>query len=282
MDYKGLDRLIEHILLADVSAIFLLGTTGEGPSLSYRLRKELITRVSAQVDQKVPLLVGITDTSFVESIRLAEAAAENGVVAAVLSTPYYFPLSQKDLLDLAIRTANESPLPIFLYNMPSLTKVSFGPELVKEAVKHPKILGIKDSSGDLDYLENILNVSRQNGKFPVFVGPEHLLATALQKGADGGVCGGANLNPQLFVNLYQAARAGRWNEVSQYHEEIVRMGNAIYSIGDEQSSYLRGLKTALSLTGICNDLPALPNRPFSETERLMLEQNLSSLYQPQQ
>src|SRR5947209_3616044 len=91
LDYAGLQRLVKHVVGGGVHGIFLLGTTGEAPSLSYRLRRELITRVCELVEKRVPILVGITDTAFVESVALANHAAQAGASAVVLSTPYYFP-----------------------------------------------------------------------------------------------------------------------------------------------------------------------------------------------
>src|SRR5688500_15299138 len=87
IDVAGLERLIEHVLAGGVHGLFILGTTGEAPSLSYRLRRELIERVCRQVKERVQVLVGITDTAFVESISLAGHAAECGATAVVLSTP---------------------------------------------------------------------------------------------------------------------------------------------------------------------------------------------------
>src|SRR5580700_5395595 len=78
LDVGGLEKLIEHILSGGVNGLFLLGTTGEGPSLSYRLRRELIERVCKQVGRRVPVLVAITDTSFVESLNVARQAADFG------------------------------------------------------------------------------------------------------------------------------------------------------------------------------------------------------------
>src|SRR5476651_508579 len=99
LDVGRLERLIEHILAGGVSGLFILGTTGEGPSLSYRLRRELIERVCGQVKNRVPVLVGITDTAFVEAVHLANFAAEAGAQALVLAPPYYFPNSQPELLE---------------------------------------------------------------------------------------------------------------------------------------------------------------------------------------
>src|SRR6185312_5242098 len=94
LDVAGLERLIEHILAGGVSGLFILGTTVEGPGLSYRLRSELIQRTCKQVHQRVPILVGITDTSFVESVNVARSAGEFGADALVVAPPYYLPEAQ--------------------------------------------------------------------------------------------------------------------------------------------------------------------------------------------
>src|SRR5512140_1176965 len=99
LDLDGLERLTDHILSGGVSGLFILGTTGEGPSLSYRLRGELIRRVCQPVKNRVPVLVGITDTAFVESVNLARAAAQAGADAVVVAPPYYLPEAQPELLE---------------------------------------------------------------------------------------------------------------------------------------------------------------------------------------
>src|SRR6266496_1108869 len=96
LDVAGLARLLEHILAGGVSGLFILGTTGEGPSLSYRLRRELVERVCRQVRRRVPVLVGITDTAFVESVSVAQASAGAGADAVVLAPPYYLPEAQPE------------------------------------------------------------------------------------------------------------------------------------------------------------------------------------------
>ncbi|HEX8202868.1 MAG TPA: dihydrodipicolinate synthase family protein, partial [Isosphaeraceae bacterium] len=147
LDLPGLERLIEHILRGGVHGLFLLGTTGEAPGLSHRLRCELVERTCEQVGDRVPVLVGITDTAFVESIEMAEHAADAGAHAAVLAAPYYFPAGQPELAEYIEQIAGEVPLPIFLYNMPSHTKLSFEPETIARALELPNVVGLKDSSG---------------------------------------------------------------------------------------------------------------------------------------
>lgn len=123
LDEAGLERLIEHVISGGVSGIFVLGTTGEAPSLSYRLRRTLIGRACRQADGRVPVLVGITDTAFVESVAMARVAADAGAAAVVLATPYYFPAGQTELSAYINNIISELPLPLLLYNMPAMTKV---------------------------------------------------------------------------------------------------------------------------------------------------------------
>jgi len=134
VDVAGLERLVEHLIEGGVHGLFILGTTGEAPSLSYRLRHELIEQTCKQVAGRLPVLVGITDTSFVESVNLANVAAKAGAAAVVLSAPYYFPAGQPELLEYVEDIVAELPLPVFLYNMPSHTKLTFEPETLRRAI----------------------------------------------------------------------------------------------------------------------------------------------------
>src|SRR5476651_67340 len=148
LDVGRLERLIEHILAGGVNGLFILGTTGEGPSLSYRLRRELIERVCKQVKNRVPVLVGITDTAFIESVNLSRHAAEVSASALVVAPPYYLPEAQPELQEYLDHLVAELPLPIFLYNMPALTKVHIELDTVRRAMDEPRIIGLKDSSGN--------------------------------------------------------------------------------------------------------------------------------------
>src|SRR6266567_68182 len=155
LDAAGVERLVPHILAGGVHALFLLGTTGEGPSLGHRTRRELIERVTQLCGTKVPVLVAITDTSREESIALAAFAAAHGASGLVLAAPYYFPMTQMDLAGYVERLAPKLPLPFFLYNMPSHTKVAFEPETVRRLADLPNVQGLKDSSGDLNYFRDV-------------------------------------------------------------------------------------------------------------------------------
>ena len=242
LDRAGLERLIEHMLSGGVHGLFILGTTGEGPALSYRLRRELIERTCAQVAGRVPVLVGITDTSYEESCALAAYAKTAGADGVVTAPPFYFAVSQDDLFRLVQKLSGQVELPLYLYNMPSLTKACFAPETVVRAAELPNVWGLKDSSGELGYLRSIVKLMRGRPEFTILMGPEELLLESLEIGAHGGVCGGANLFPELFVSLYRAFQEGNIEAVVQRQQRVRHIGELLYGIGEAESSYLRGLE----------------------------------------
>lgn len=266
LDVAGLERLIEHILAGGVQGLFILGTTGEGPSLSYRLRRELIERVCRQAAGRQPVLVGVTDTAIVEMLSLARHATASGASGLVLSAPYYFPPSQPELLEFLEHLLPELPLPVFLYNMPQMTKVQFELDTLRRLTRWENIRGVKDSSGDLAYFESLLPLKRERPDWSVFVGPEHLMAECVRRGGDGGVNAGANLCPELFVALYQAAAANDLARVAELQAKVLRLGEA-YRVGQHASAVVKGLKCALALCGLCDDFMAEPFARFNEPER---------------
>lgn len=280
LDHAGLERLVEHVIGGGVSGLFILGTTGEAPSLGYRLRRELIERVCRLTAGRVPVLVGITDTAFVESVTVAKSAADAGAAAVVLATPYYFPAGQTELTGYVRNLAAQLPLPIMLYNMPSLTKVWFEIETLERLADIEQIVGIKDSSGDLAYYERLQTLRTRRPDWSLMIGPEHLLADSVRLGGDGGVSGGANILPRLFVDCYAAAKAG---DAARLHDVQAVIGRLqkIYDIGKYASRHIKATKCSLSLLGICDDFMAEPFQRFLTPERERVRQCLSELNLPQ-
>lgn len=276
LDVEGLERVIEHLLAGGVHGLFILGTTGEAPSLSHRLRRELITQTCRQVRGRLPVLVGITDTSFLESIEIARHAADAGVQAVVTAAPYYFPAGQPELLEYAQHLVAELPLPLFLYNMPMMTKTPFDLDTVARLLDQEKIIGFKDSSGDFGYFQKLVELARQRPDWSVFVGPEHLLVDALRCGAHGGVNAGAHVCPTLFVELYEAATRGETDRVNELQQRLLRLGE-IYKVGRHASAVIKGIKCSLSLMGLCDDFMAEPMARFRSPERERVRNILNSL-----
>lgn len=277
LDIDGLERLIEHTIGGGVNGLFILGTTGEFASLSYKLRKKLIKETCQFVSGRVPVLVGIADSAFNESLNLANCADEHGADAVVLTPPYYFSSGQPELLEYLERIMLHMPLPLFLYNMPVLTKVIIAPETVEKAAEIPGIVGMKDSSANLAYFNKIRYLLRDHKDFVFMVGPEEILPEFVLMGGDGGVHGGANLFPKLYVDLYEASVAKDFETIKILHDKVMQISTSIYNIGHYGSSLLKGLKCALSIQGICSDFLAEPFHRFRKEEREQVERALEAL-----
>jgi 4-hydroxy-tetrahydrodipicolinate synthase len=274
LDVGGLERLIEHIIAGGVSGVFVLGTTGEFSSLSYRLRHELIERVCKQVRGRIPVLVGITDTSIIESANIAKVAADFGAAAVVSAPPYYYATGQPELIEYYQKLVPHLPLPLYLYNMPVHTKVMIEPQTVKKIAEMPNVVGLKDSSANAVYFRLVQYAMRNNPEFELFMGPEEITAEAVLLGASGGVNGGANMFPKLYVDMYNAAVAKDLDKLKPLQDKILQISSSIYTVGRFGSSYLKGLKCSLSLMGICNDFLADPFHRFKEEERNKIKQAL--------
>lgn len=277
IDAEGLERLIEHILAGGVSGLFILGTTGEFSSLSYRLRYELIEKVCKQVNGRVPVLVGITDTSMVESINIANKAADSGADAVVAAPPYYFSAGQPELIEYFDKLVKKLPLPLYLYNMPTHTKIVLEPETVKKIAENKNVAGLKDSSGNAVYFRLLQHAMRDHPDFSLFVGPEEITAELVIMGASGGVNGGANMFPKLYVDLYHAAVNHDFERIKTLQEKVLQISSGIYTVGRFGSSYMKGLKCALSVMGICNDFMAEPFHRFRAEERTIIRMHLDQL-----
>lgn len=277
LDEQGLERLIDHIIGGGVHGLFILGTTGEGPSLGFELQRELIQQTCEHVSGRVPVLVGITHSSLSESIYLTKLAAHAGAQAVVASTPFYYSVNQADLALYFERLADASPLPVFLYNMPVHTKLVFEPETVQRLLGHPRIVGLKDSSGQMVYFHEVRRVAAVREDFSLLIGPEQLLAETVLLGGHGGVSGGANVFPRLYVDLYNAAAEGNLERTRMLHERVMHVASKLYTVGKDNTRWINGIKCALSCLGICNDRPAEPLQPLSPEQHKEMQRNLESL-----
>lgn len=277
LDIEGLEKLIEHLIKGGVHGIFILGTTGEGPSLSFRLQTELIRESSRILNKRLPLLVGISHTSIVESIRLSQVAYEAGADAVVSAPPYYFTLSQSELVQFYQNLVHSLELPLYLYNMPNMTKVSFAPSTIRRIADHPNVIGFKDSSGNGTYFQSVLHAMSDRDDFSFFVGPEEMMAEAVMMGADGGVNGGANIFPKLYVDLYHAAVDGNSNRVQQLQAKVMQVSSTIYNVGKNGSSFLMGMKCALSVLGLCQNVLAQPYQNFDSEHSAVILKALNDL-----
>lgn len=270
LDRPALTRLLERMIAGGVAGLFVLGTTGEAPALDYRLRYELVEAAAEIIAGRVPLLVGVTDPSLTESLDVAKHAAGCGAAAIVAAPPYYFPLAQRDLVRYFHLLAAESPLPLFLYNMPACCKLEIELATVRACTQLPNVCGVKDSGGKIEKFRELLKLRSERPDWTFLIGPEHLLAESVLLGGDGGVNGGANLHPRLFVDWFAASVARDERRILTLGDQVRLLGR-IYQQPGEFMNVIRGLKCALSLAGLCEDRLAEPAAGCDGATKEMIE-----------
>lgn len=278
LDVEGLERLVEHILGAGAHGLFMMGTTGEGPSLSPRLRREVVEVACRAANERAPVIVGITDTNWESALELAQFAHQQGAAAAVAAPPPYFPLAQNEVLSYFNELAEALPLPLVLYNMPAMTKVHIDLETVRRLSEHPNIIGIKDSSGNMDFFLRLVRLAQsERPDWTVMIGSETLLPEAIAAGGDGSVCGGANFAPALFVALYHAARDNNRERVRQLQAQVIELGEQVYTLDQTPMAGVKGIKSALHVMGICEATMASPLRDLCVADSQQLRAVMSDL-----
>jgi 4-hydroxy-tetrahydrodipicolinate synthase len=277
VDYRGLERLVEHLIGGGVHGLFILGTTGEAPNLAYDVRYDLIEQTCKLVRSRVPVIVGITDTCHQGAIRVAIKAQQCGAYAVVAAPPYYFHVPPADLRHYFQVLASQLPLPLFLYNAPLNTPLWIDVDTAVQLAAEPNIIGLKDSGLNMGYLHAVREAVKGRPEFSFLVGPDELLAEAVLLGAHGGMAGGSNVWPHLFVALYQAARAGDLPRVGELHRQVMQFDQALYRSAAFSANPLRGLKCALACLGMMREHMTLPLRPYSTEERTKVEKFLKTV-----
>ena len=278
LDKKGTRNMVHHLLKGGVDGIFLLGTTGEGPHLSYAVREELVKTVCGLVKGRVPVLVGITETDLDDAVAFAAKCKAHGAAAVVAAPPYYFKLTQAECAAWFTVMADRLPLPLIVYDMPAHTDTIIEPATIAKLAAHPNIVAMKDSSSIIA-LFNKFRVALEPyaEKFSLFMGPDEAMGEAVLLGADGGVCTGANLWPAQFKAMYLAAKAGDVEKVRRLQRFTTMSSYLLYGLGQGQIGFLKGVKCALAEMGLIQNVLAAPFAPFAGRERAQVKAALKKL-----
>ena len=280
IDFKGWEKLMDHLINGGVSGVILMGTTGEGTSISPRMRKDLIKYSVEYVKERVPVFVSIADCCIEESLNMARYAKECGVTYLVSALPFYLGLTQKEIIDYYTTIADNVPLPLFLYNIPAQTKLMISVEAVKTLAKHPNIIGMKDSSGNGTYFNTLLaEIKAEYPNFTILVGPDEMLASTMALGGNGGVNSGSNLFPELYVNLFKACKAKDTERILKLQKLVMKVSTEIYSVDKSSVSFLKGLKAALFTEGLITDYICEPLQKVNNADLETIRKNVAELKQ---
>ena len=230
--------LLDHVVNGGVSAVFILGTTGETLKLDQKQRIEVITKSVKHLQSQVPLLVGISAASLDDSLELMRIVHEEGAAAGVV-VPH---LWGGDGIEVMETLLSASLGQLMLYNNPTLTANNcLSLEVVKRFAVEKRVLGIKDSSGDLNYFHQLLEVKENCQHFKLYYGQELHLVEVLNQNIDGVVLGAANLDPQLVARVWQQKGKRIEPEWGALCAQIRQAGEGDYILGLKRLLKQRGL-----------------------------------------
>ncbi|HLR93045.1 MAG TPA: dihydrodipicolinate synthase family protein [Jiangellaceae bacterium] len=265
IDHDGLDRAVDRVLAGGVHGVSPCGSTGEGARLTLDQRLEVARRVRARAPQAT-VIPGVPVTA----VPLAhEELAELGrldVTAALVPPPSYYPSSDDELLRLYIGLADTSPVPIVLYNIPVFTDVMLPVGVVARLAEHPRIVGIKDSSRDMEYLQSVVMAVRDaSSSFTVYTGTDTLLVASLLTGAGGALTASSNLVPELVVEVAAAFTRGDLDHAGRVQRRLAEVVDAC-----RRGAAPAGWKAALHLAGVCGPdlVPPASVLPAVQVEEL--------------
>jgi 4-hydroxy-tetrahydrodipicolinate synthase len=265
-DLPGLRRHIDHMLARGVHGIFVLGTTGEFYALDEAEKQAVVASAIAHVNGRSPVYAGTGAETTREVIRLTKMAEREGAAGVSVITPYFIKPNQTELADHFRRVAESTKLPVVLYNNPATCGgLSIEPETVARLAEVPNIIGIKDSSGDLQNTIEIIR-STPRDKFSVLNGRDTLILAALQFGAQGAIPASCNIAPDLCVGIYESFVKGDVEAAKQFQSRLhpVRMA---MSLGTGNSA----VKEAMALLGRSAGPMRAPIAPFGEAQKAKLK-----------
>lgn len=265
LDEPSLDRLIDFQLAGGVEGIFVLGTTGEGPSVPRAARLRMVERTVARVQKRALVYAGIGDSCLADSVHAGREYFNAGVDVVVAQPPVYFPLQPHELLAYFKSLLDQMPGPVIIYNIPATTRVSIPLEIVAQLKGHSLLAGMKDSENDPRRQEELIKRFGGDPAFAVFVGVGAFMAPGLKLGADGIVPSAGNLIPDVCHELCASAARGDWTEVERHGARMLAVA-VLYQKDRTLGQSLAALKAALHVKGIIGPHMLPPLLPVSATE----------------
>lgn len=251
LDLETLKKLVEWHIGEGSNGFVPVGTTGESPTLTHQEHDAVVETVVRTSAGRVPVIAGAGSNNTLESIRLAKAAEKAGADAILVVTPYYNKPTQRGLIAHFTAVHDCCDLPLIIYNIPGRSVVDMTPETMGELSQLPRIVGVKDATGDLS------RVPQQR----ITCGPDFVQlsgedATALGFNAHGGVGAisvTANVAPKLCAEFQNATLAGDYTKALAYQDLLMPLHMAIFA-----EPGLVGVKYAMSKLGLCNEEVRLP------------------------
>ncbi|MGZ0085301.1 4-hydroxy-tetrahydrodipicolinate synthase [Geobacillus sp. C56-T2] len=270
LDLPKTTELVNYLLDHGTDALVVAGTTGESPTLTTEEKLALFRHVVAVVNGRVPVIAGTGTNNTRASIELTKRAEEAGVDAVMLVSPYYNKPNQEGLYQHFKAIAESTSLPVMLYNVPGRTAVSLAPETVIRLAEIPNIVAVKEASGNLDAMAEI--IERTPDDFLLYSGDDSLTLPVLAIGGAGVVSVASHIIGDEMQRMIRAFQAGDHQQAAALHRRWLPLMKGLFAAPSPVP-----VKTALQLCGLDVGAVRLPLVPLTEQERNELQRLLSAL-----
>lgn len=257
LDKNGLGNLLDHVLEHPITGICPVGSTGEGPLLTREVRTLVTAEVSRRVPAEIWNIPAAVSTTIDDVIEDIQAYSEAGANAVLVTVPFYYQLNAPAILNWYEEVVERSILPILIYNIPLFTKLSVPPLVVSSLAKHKQVIGMKDSSRDMEYFESIVGVTK-DANFSLMTGSDTLLLASGLLGGAGAIAASTNIVPEIICALWDAFERHDWSLGNELQSRLVEIVSISRKYG-----FPAGWKAALSLAKVCSAQTAFPNIPLS-------------------
>ncbi len=265
VDYDTLDRLVDFHIKAKIAGIVPCGTTGESPTLTHEEHDMVIARVIKRAKGKIHVMAGTGSNSTAEAIRLTRHAEENGADSALLVAPYYNKPTQEGLYQHYKAIAEETTLPLVIYNIPGRCGVEISPETIARLSKIKNIRAVKHATGSVDgasQLRSLCNIE-------ILSGDDSMTLPLMSIGATGVISVIANIIPKDTKALTDAALAGDFRKAQKLHQKLFPLAKNMFIATNPIP-----IKSAMAMLGMCSEELRLPMYQMDDTLKAKLRQTL--------
>ncbi len=270
LDEAALKALVEWHIAEGTDGIVPCGTTGESATLSHEEHERVIELVVETVNRRVPVVAGAGSNSTAEAIRLTRFAKSAGADFALSITPYYNKPVQDGLVAHFRAIADAAEIPLVLYNVPGRTGVNMLPATVAKCAAHPRIVGIKEATGDLKQISEVIEACPPG--FILLSGDDFTVVPTLCVGGRGVISVTANVVPRLNAEMVRAWEKGVRERAFELHYNLLPLCRAMFA-----ESNPIPVKSAVAKLGRCRDVVRSPLTPASEATRRLIDAALAKI-----
>jgi 4-hydroxy-tetrahydrodipicolinate synthase len=264
LDRESFERLLGQQAAAQVSAVFVLGSAGEGPMLPETVRRDVVATATEKLAGRVPVWAGVSDNSVERVIENLRAAADCGADAGVATLPYYgWPGKQEDEAPFFRAIADASPIPLVVYNLPKVAGVSLSPGSVEALIGHENIMALKDTRADFAGMREIAAMPGRMPGLPHLIGNSALAGRLMAAGANGVVSTLANFAPAFIVRSVEMFSRGEAGEGEAYQAAIEDLSRVL-----DVSTAAASAKAALEHLGLIASRRTLRPWPIVDEARM--------------